>query len=743
MESPGIEGVGGVTAAITACTEARTDARAEPRAELRAEPEEAALAPALALDRASLAHLIAEPAACDERCIRAALERADYDDATIRVLGRVKLGLPLPPELVADVLVGVERMDVFFSLARHADSDALPALLGLLDRWRFSDDTAGIHQTSYAAFALWQLGRPEVVRPVLVPRLRRLVRRLRMFVRATGLVGWLATQLADPHLTALCEEHVDETGIRLADTMGRFALDLWNEPIDEILALLPERAYDHTIPGVPARAVPKVGRNEPCPCGSGKKFKRCCADRSSGGPAGAASPRAERLRALEPRLEADQIGRLSRADLALLDLSRLRDGAVLAVVRRQAELHDWRRACLALHELTRRQGPEAAAEYLDDVILDALRAGHYDAAREFLARQDETARDAMFQLEVALAARAPDALARLDALSRAAVAGTDNVLEVDLAYATLATLPALGILIARGSLHAVHEFDRPVLLERIEEARDELLLAPGDPAQALLASLGGAQAQQRAASQTEAERARLAQTAASLRAELDRAAGRLVALERQVADHQRELERAEREASPRAARTDTQEQERRALRGKIEELQALIRERNEERSELRRQLSDAIESKTESKADAHGAAEPAARVGAAGPAIAARAGEPDAEDDGFDAAVADLPAGGAPRAILVPRFAAAAAAALETVPRHIAAAALRVVGALAAGDPAAWRGIKQAKDMPFSVLMARVGIHHRLLLRADDALDVLDLVTRESLLTTLKRLRWP
>ena len=24
------------------------------------------------------------------------------------------------------------------------------------------------------------------------------------------------------------------------------------------------------------RVPPKVGRNEPCPCGSGKKFKRCC-----------------------------------------------------------------------------------------------------------------------------------------------------------------------------------------------------------------------------------------------------------------------------------------------------------------------------------------------------------------------------------------------------------------------------------------------------------------------------------
>nr|WP_233217455.1 SEC-C metal-binding domain-containing protein [Trinickia dabaoshanensis] len=24
------------------------------------------------------------------------------------------------------------------------------------------------------------------------------------------------------------------------------------------------------------RAAPKIGRNDPCPCGSGKKFKKCC-----------------------------------------------------------------------------------------------------------------------------------------------------------------------------------------------------------------------------------------------------------------------------------------------------------------------------------------------------------------------------------------------------------------------------------------------------------------------------------
>jgi tetratricopeptide (TPR) repeat protein len=33
---------------------------------------------------------------------------------------------------------------------------------------------------------------------------------------------------------------------------------------------------DWTPVGEPLRAGPKVGRNDPCPCGSGKKYKRCC-----------------------------------------------------------------------------------------------------------------------------------------------------------------------------------------------------------------------------------------------------------------------------------------------------------------------------------------------------------------------------------------------------------------------------------------------------------------------------------
>ena len=30
------------------------------------------------------------------------------------------------------------------------------------------------------------------------------------------------------------------------------------------------------LPGAPAAGAPVVGRNDPCPCGSGKKYKKCC-----------------------------------------------------------------------------------------------------------------------------------------------------------------------------------------------------------------------------------------------------------------------------------------------------------------------------------------------------------------------------------------------------------------------------------------------------------------------------------
>ena len=43
-------------------------------------------------------------------------------------------------------------------------------------------------------------------------------------------------------------------------------IDLMQEQLDE--ALIGAETY--------VRGYNKVGRNDPCPCGSGKKFKKCC-----------------------------------------------------------------------------------------------------------------------------------------------------------------------------------------------------------------------------------------------------------------------------------------------------------------------------------------------------------------------------------------------------------------------------------------------------------------------------------
>lgn len=39
---------------------------------------------------------------------------------------------------------------------------------------------------------------------------------------------------------------------------------------------LARRAPPHATPATVRRAGPRVGRNDPCPCGSGKKYKKCC-----------------------------------------------------------------------------------------------------------------------------------------------------------------------------------------------------------------------------------------------------------------------------------------------------------------------------------------------------------------------------------------------------------------------------------------------------------------------------------
>ncbi len=120
-------------------------------------------------------------------------------------------------------------------------------------------------------------------------------------MRTVELVGWLATRLANPDLLELQSPGATATASPTSWWPRPWVdmLDLWNAPLDELLARLPERARRAAAPPlrpVPVRAEPKVGRNKPCPCGSGKKRKKCC-DRPDARPDPASTSRADRLHA--------------------------------------------------------------------------------------------------------------------------------------------------------------------------------------------------------------------------------------------------------------------------------------------------------------------------------------------------------------------------------------------------------------------------------------------------------------
>jgi uncharacterized protein len=101
--------------------------------------------------------------------------------------------------------------------------------------------------------------------------------RLRPEAWARLLVGDEETRAALAGLVSLAEISRDESKLSEEDVteLTRTAHDLipgWVETLNA--ARLAEHMADRR--PLPTPAFGKVGRNDPCPCGSGKKYKKCC-----------------------------------------------------------------------------------------------------------------------------------------------------------------------------------------------------------------------------------------------------------------------------------------------------------------------------------------------------------------------------------------------------------------------------------------------------------------------------------
>jgi hypothetical protein len=671
----------------------------------------------LAGERISRAQVEAVEDSSDS-AIRAALDACDHERAAMLAIARARRGERVPLALVAEVLPGIELPAIACALLAIADGDRA-ALLDLIARRRFPPTKDAAELEAIVLYAAWRAGAPPAR---VAPPLRRLAARS-MTAESCALLATIAASIDDAnvaqatkHIAAFAKDYAKQVA---SDEHAMTA------SVADVIASLPAEV-EVSVGGFTVRAAKQVGRNDPCPCGSGLKYKKCCADK----PVATPSPIPgvswdDFLGARAGEMTSVHIDELAAKDLARVDPTHLAEPAVMASFQRWRMLREWSRAERALDELVRR-GSELVVDARHQLVHELLGCRELSRARLHVAQLP--AHDALcYQVELAIADD-KDAWATLESSCDALLRGIDgqdqrpagstaeqrgsidSMTDVDLAYSLLRAAPAVGIYVARACIGMTHIEEAELLLDAVEDARDELGLPPSDPAWSVLDRLDA--------------RARPPEDDATtrLRTSLAESTSRIDELERSLAATRAELQDAR--TLPAAALAKAPETKPTGLDARVRDLEAMIREGNAERRELRDKLS-ASEAQTRSHRD----------EGHRG-----RRAAPDAGQD-VDDAETEAVAGGA-RGIVVPRFERKAADAFADVPGPVAAEAMRTIGTLAAGDGFAWRNVKQAKDMIRAVLMARVGIHHRLLFRVESGtLEVLDLITREQLLTTLKRLR--
>lgn len=654
--------------------------------------------------------------------LRRAVDDRNVRGATVLALAAASAGARIPAPLVMRIAPDLDDIQFFPPIVSAVDGDRMETLLDLAATERLSWEREAV--VLYLAARLLDGAQPP----------RRLTSRLRSLLReatsdpAAIVAGMAAFLVDDPEVRAVAGDSLALGALGKAKGLDDL---LWNQFERPVLESLPEQEMRHGPTVTVVRSEPKVGRNDPCPCGSGRKYKKCCAGKAQAAPLERSL--VEQFHDLgdrSPRVRQQLFESMRPADLERLDAHRLTTSQLILGMRDLAVHHRWDAAERFMDVLATRQDVphEATADgHRIDLIEMAMDAGNVDLVERQMAvaSVDDRERE-VFAMRLAVVRGAPDALSRIETVLRRGHVDDPNAL-IECAYTLLRDSPALGILAARGLITADRPLDSEELLRAIGHARDVLGLPADEPWQEVFELLLDSRFGRFADELDEDEHLRDAEIQA-LRTKLRAAADRARRTGEELARRERQLEAVSSEREKLAAAIEAKqnddgggvvelEQERQRLRRKISELQGKIAEGAEQRAELRRELARSADERSRK---------------AGGPA--AQPEQPPVDEAEGDAVEMR------PRRILVPHYANAASRSLAAVPAHVAAAALRECADLAGGDERAWSGVKHMRRA-HEILSVRVGRTWRLLFRVlDDRLDVLELVHRRELDNAIARL---
>jgi len=622
--------------------------------------------------------------------------------AAILLLAGLADGVPPSAEATTAVLPFTLDATVLLILSSRSEGDRVKTIL---DACR-EGYLPSVPRAMLLFVASECLGDAEPPRELLVG-LRRVARASLDFVPGT-LVGHAALALGNEDLEIAATDWVRQAEGPSGEAVLAGVREILGKPV---LEALPKEESEPIEGGYTIqRDTPKTGRNAPCPCGSGRKYKRCCGAPGAVQKDGA-TPRPERV-VYSPRMTFEQFGAIRPADLLRIDPQEVSDLHLVYLYRSLSAYRAWPEAGAALDELSRREGDAGALDadgHRYDLLHDLLDYGATDEARrqaeripqELLTPLDRHALDYLLEPGESLAGL--EELIR-EALSRPGPAPQPGAGDRHRPFRLRreGDLGRLGPLECRGGGPG----PAPAAAggSRLGSAREwrRGRRGGGRGAPGPTRPRGGPGGTRRRPGNGPGEAARNREYQRQVRA-LD--------------EELREAKARESKARDLAAESlETGERVEDLLR-RHRELKTLLKASNHERAQLRKKLTGVSRRLADAKEDD------------------AAAPEADPEE-----APARMPERMAPA---LPSFNARFEASFMSAPPDVGRIALRAVGGLSGADPAAWANAKRMKSTS-DVLSVRVGRSHRLLFRTSgDAkrLEVLELVARRDLEAALRRYR--
>jgi hypothetical protein len=598
-------------------------------------------------------------------------------------------------------------------IAWHMGGEVTEAILDALDKPGLSRECEAT--LLFYAAAWWVQNRSEPLPAKLITTARALARKRPVNGEAAVKLSALVALAPNEKLQELIPCGRDPKVVQGAPRLRDSLLQMVREPFWYWLPDKPSR--DYTLGRPMQRAAPDVGRNKICPCGSGKKFKRCCEKKYQ-----------DRLRhstdvagktAME--LYYDPGAELTAARLQVMppnELVRVKEIPTDLIVQFAIRLAE----CKCFKELARlfnQNGVRADwEESWKRMFSYIVREWDRPAALRLL-KTHRNWKEVLPQLEpgVRLLLASDSQKEFLRALETEALAalrsGDEQEIEGFARAVVASPYPSLGIFVARSVLPLLAEPKSAALVfEQILHARDRLDLSPEDEF--------GDFMDERILQKKNNGGAPIAEAQAKLSAKAEE----VRRLKESLAHTQRALviqeKRESREAAASAPQSSLHDEENRHLREKIDWLQAKIREEGEEKVTFRRDLVRLQEELKTVKASPNG--------------------NHDREANDDDDAGENLQVSGTQpvRSLELPKKFSETLAAF---PPHVGRATMCYLGQLAGGEATAFDTVVHLKAYP-GVLRKRLAGSHRLLFTLEsDRVRVVDLIARCDLDKRIKKLQ--